>query len=391
MRVLGLALFLAGFSLWKPLAAAPMITVGNAVYFHVKADAEYQYLSNLTLSTDPNLVKDDSLFKFTPGLRLSLFEESDLTHFSFGVERSLLHFLTETFFNDEPWRLNMRAGYDGHPFSFSTGWNKAEMLQNISTASGFSSIRSNSEIVRTIAEQFNINFKFSFTQKTGMRTGLDWSVTDFTNPTYLDYDATSVPLSVFYKFTEKLESSIGYRYRFTEISSGTEHRDHYLNLKLLGHVTPKTDLQLTLGFQNRNSDYFGNPQSLDTNAFSANLGVNYQATGKIGLSAGLFRDFNIGSSLGETIEYTSANVGSNIQISPTFSFAGTASVWKADYSVITREDFGVNGRAGFTFAPTDSVWTFRTGYNFDWAEFDIFNSITEYTNHKVSLSTNWEY
>jgi hypothetical protein len=392
-RGLGMAICLFATQLSSvPVSSAPMVTLGDAVYLHVKADSEFQYNSNLTLATKRDDVIDDSLLKFTPALRISLFEESKLTRFNFGMERSLLHFLDESYLNDEPWRLNFNAGYDGYPFSFATAWNKAELLQNINNTDR----QFRGEIVRTVAEQFNVNFQVSFSPKTGMRTGLDFSRTDFASIHYQDYDTTSIPLNVFYKFTEKLEGALGYRYRLTESSYPSEHRDHYINANLLGHITPKMDVRFTLGFQNRNSEYFRFPPlSFDTNAFSANLGVDYQATGKIKLSAGLFRDFNVGSSLGETIQYTAFNAGSDILITPTFTFSTAASVWASDYSrpdptVPKRNDFGANGRVGFTFAPTDSVWTFRSSYAFDWAEFDLGN-VDEYTNHKISLSTTWEY
>ena len=394
MRKLATGLVFGAFTFVQSLSAAPMITVGDTVGIHVKAESDFQYLSNLTLSTIPSLVKDDALIKLTPGIGLTLFEDSQVTNFHFGAERSFVHFMNETVFNDEPWNLNFNAGYEGYPFGFSVHWDKEELLQNISNplgGGGGGGALSNSDIVQTIAEQFNVKFNLSFSPKTGFRSGLDWNVTDYSDFAYQDYNSLSFPLTVFYKITPKLETAVGYRYRNSEIANGSEHNDHYLNLNLMGQLTSKTHVQLTLGFQNRNSDYTTSTSSEDSNAFSTSLGVTYQLTEKIQLNAGAFRDFNVGSSIGESIQYTSANLGSQIQFTPTLAFGTKASVWGADYSQIDREDFGVHTTTSFSLAPIDSPWTFRAGYHYDWAEFDINGVTDEYVNHKISLSSAWEY
>lgn len=392
MRKLASFSICVALTLVQALHAAPMITIGDTVGIHVRAESDFQYLSNLTLSTTPSLAKDDALIKITPGVGLSLFDGSQVTQFHFGAERSFVHFMNETFFNDEPWNLNMNAGYAGYPFGFSLHWDKREQLQNISDPLGLGGgARSDTDIIQTISEQFNMKFDLSFSPKTGFRSGLDWNVTDFSDFAYQDYDSLTFPLTVFYKITPKLETAIGYRYRNTEIANGSEHNDHYLNLNLMGQLTTKTNVQLTLGFQNRNSDYVTVAASDDSNAFSTSLSVAYQLTEKIELNAGAFRDFNVGSSIGESIEYTSANLGSRILFTPTFSFATKVSVWGADYSQINRDDFGVNSNSVFTLAPIDSPWTFRGGYHYDWAEFDVSGVTDEYVNHKISLSSAWEY
>lgn len=159
-------------------------------------------------------------------------------------------------------------------------------------------------------------------------------------------------------------------------------------------MTSKTYLHLTFGFQNRNSDYVGFADSFSSNTFSSNLGVTYNATEKVKLEAGIFRDFNVGATAGESIEYTSAHIGSTFYFTPTVFLGTRASVWNADYSLVNRQDFGVNSRTTLTLAPNDSPWLFRAGYHYDWAEFDfsiVGRSPDEYTNHKISLSTAYEY
>jgi hypothetical protein len=159
-------------------------------------------------------------------------------------------------------------------------------------------------------------------------------------------------------------------------------------------MTQKTYLHLTFGFQNRNSDYVIFADSISNNTFSSNLGITYNATEKIKLEAGIFRDFNVSARAGaSSIEYTSANIGSTFYFTPSVFLGTRTSIWNADYSLFDRKDFGINSRTTLTLAPNDSPWLFRAGYHFDWAEFDLVvgKSPEEYTNHKISLSTVYEY
>lgn len=381
-------LFLTG----NALSSAPMITIGDTATIHVSAEAEFQYLSNVTLATDPAFVVDDALIKFTPGFSFGLFEDSQITDFAIGAERGILQFMDNTVFNDEPWGLYMNTKYKGYPFAFSMDWHKQEQLQNITSFPGLG--EPTNDILQTVVEDFQMNFDLSFSQKLGIRTGIQWHIQDFTNPIYLDSDLFALPITFFYKISPKLESSVGYRFRNVETGSSAEHSDHYINLNLIGQMTQKTYLHLTFGFQNRNSDYVGFADSISNNTFSSNLGITYNATEKIKLEAGIFRDFNVGATAGESIEYTSANIGSTFYFTPSVFLGTRTSIWNADYSLLERKDFGINSRTTLTLVPNDSPWLFRAGYHFDWAEFDfsvVGQSPDEYTNHKISLSTVYEY
>jgi hypothetical protein len=375
------------------LVSAPMITIGDTASIHVSAEAEFQYLSNVTLATDDAFIVDDAMFKFTPGFSFGLFEESQVTDFTIGANRGMLHFFDHTAFNEEPWGMYMHTGYKGYPFAFSMDWKKQEQLQNITSFPALGN--PTNDILQTIVEDFQMNFDLSFSPKLGIRTGVQWHITDYKDPIYLDSELFSLPLTFFYKISSKLESSVGYRFRTVESGTSSEHNDHYINLNLIGQVSSKTYLHLTLGFQNRNSDYVSFTDSISSNTFSANLGVTYNATEKLKLESGLFRDFNVGSVDGISVEYTSAYLGSTFYFTPTVFLGTKASVWTAQYdypnNIGERKDFGANSRTVLTLAPNDSPWLYRAGYHFDWAEFEISGSSDNYTNHKISLSTSYEY
>ena len=378
-------MLLAGVSLY----CAPMVSIGKHVGLHVEADLEIKSLSNITMAVHSENERSDLVFRFSPGLDFVLFEESSRFEFALGAKRSFIHFLEETDFNDEPWDLGVQTGYNGDLFGVGVFWSNKEVLQNIDFERN-GNARLENDIVHSNLENLGFKFHIAFSPKTGLRSGMTWNDTDYES--FNDLQSMTLPIDLFYKITPKLDSSIGYRYRMNRslgVSESTKYKDHYLNLSLLGHVTAKTDLQMVVGYQNRDSNNQVIAQG-QAHSLATNIQLKYMPTEKLHLNTGLFRDFSVGSKEGASIEVTSANAGFDIFFSEAVVLGTNIQVLHSKYST-GRKDLGANGGVTLTVQPRRSHWDFRSGYRYDWNEFKDLGKTLDYKNHNFTLGTSYRY
>ena len=383
------------------LYGAPMVSIGKHIGLHVEADLEIKSLSNITMAVDNDKARGDIVFQFTPGLDFVLFEESPRFEFSLGAKRSFIHFLEETDFNDEPWDLGFQTGYTGDLLGVGVFWSNKEALQNISSevpiVTAPTNARLENDIVHSSLENLGFQFHVAFSPKTGLRSGITWNDTDYAPDkhgieNFMDLQSMTLPIDLFYEITPKLESSIGYRYRGTQVDKGPKHKDHYLNISLLGHVTAKTDLQMVVGYQNRHFKYPvvvpGHKNT--THSLAANIQLKYMPTEKFHMNAGLFRDFSVGSKEGASIEISSANTGFDVFFSKAVVLGTNIQVRHSKYST-GRKDLGANGGVTLTVQPRRSHWDFRSSYRYDWSEFKASGTTFDYKNHNFTLGTSYRY
>ncbi len=387
-------LFIAGIR----LVGAPMVTLGKHAALHVEGDLELKSLSNITMAVDNKKARSDTIISFTPGLQFTLFEQSPHINFSLAARRSFIHFLDEDYFNEEPWNIAFQTGYNGDLFSLNAFYVTRETMQNISSEvyESPSNARLEDDIVQSTLENFGLNFHIAFSPKTGFRSGVTWTGTNYApdkngNDNFRDLKEMVIPFTLFYKVTPKLESSLGYRLRRNDVEKwpngdlGPKYTDHYLHVSLLGHVTAKTDVQVVVGYQNRNLRK-NDPQ----HSFATDVHWKFMATEKLHLRAGLFRDFSVGSKEGATIEISSANAGFDLLFNRALTLNTKGQIRHSEYST-GRKDLGVNGGATLTLKPSKSHWEFRTGYRYDWSEFKMSGDSYDYKNHNFSLGSSFLY
>lgn len=60
-----------------------------------------------------------------------------------------------------------------------------------------------------------------------------------------------MPINFYYKWTEKVELSVGYRYRDYQTQIGEDSTDHYLNVGARGKFSPKLTGEFTVGVTQR--------------------------------------------------------------------------------------------------------------------------------------------
>lgn len=376
--------------------SAPMISIGPHIAIHMEAEVEAKYLSNITMSVHNDQARDDTILTFTPGLELALFENSPHFELLFGAERDFVHFLDMGQFNDEPWALRFRTGYTGDLFSLKFNWDTRESLQNISSAAQTQTpfhFKYDDDIVVNDVDNLGLNFHIAFSPKTGLRSGFSMNDTAYgyasgKPDTLLDYETLAVPLDLFYEITPKLESILGYRYRRVSFANVAGYRDHYVNFGLIGDITAKSDLQVVLGYQNRNRPK--QPDTKTQHTFAANLNWKYMATERLHFNLGGSRDFGVGSGEGESIELSSAHAGLDLLFTESMILESGVQLMHSKYSS-GRKDLGGNAGTTFNVRPRNSSWEFQGGYRYDWNEFKASGTTYDYKNHNVILGTSWRY
>ena len=188
-----------------------------------------------------------------------------------------------------------------------------------------------------------------------------------------------IPLDLFYEITPKLESIIGYRYRKILLEKLPDHNDHYFNFGFVGDVTEKSDLRLTLGYQNR-----GRKGAKDKHSFTANLNWKYKATEKIHLNVGGNRDL-LAPVSAPSIEITGTHLGLDIFASHSLMLKTTAQSTAMVLVVRISEELS-------TLASTlNSEWEIYSGYRYDWNRFKQYGGAQHYKNHNITVGSSWRY
>ena len=114
------------------------------------------------------------------------------------------------------------------------------------------------------------------------------------------------------------------------------------------------------------------------------------ATEKLHLLLGVNRDFGVGSGGGDSIEISSANAGFDVLFTESVVFGSSAQLQHSKYSM-GRQDLGAGAGATLTIQPRNSHWAFRSGYRYDWTQFQDSGTTHDYKNHNVSLGTSYRY
>lgn len=342
--------------------AAPFISIADTVdvFFLGRVSADYR--TNLFNAPNKN---DDFVFTFTPGLEARIGRDSNATLSLIYKEDFLVY---HRFHGQNTHLANviLNGTYNSGPLKLDSGFSFRQTQTNTPdtfVAGGPSDVF----VQRDLYNAF-ITGKYDFSPKYWGKGGFRWNRTDYTNAyqfgnTFENSDIYTVPVDVFYRYSEKLSVGLGYRYRYTDtdgtpIRSGRHYSDHFFSLALEGELAPKLNATANIGYQ------FRDGSGGDHGQFGLDAALDYELTAKVNLFAGASHDFGT-SSTGSSQEILSGHIGANYQINSFLSAVGRYQYEDTKYSGTSsgRKDKTNYVNASLNYSP-NVYWTFSAGYGY---------------------------
>ena len=137
--------------------------------------------------------------------------------------------------------------YKLHLLNFNASF--AQLAQNIIGANLVGDI-ANRDVSNLTAKS-----EFGLYEKAKLAIGLVYDITDYKDVGFVDSNITTIPLDVYYEYSPKLDMSVGYQYRQTNLgSTGDDSSDNYFNIGARGEFTPKLNGQVRFGYTSRSYD-----------------------------------------------------------------------------------------------------------------------------------------
>ena len=188
----------------------------------------------------------------------------------------------------------------------------------------------------------NGGLRYNVNERWGFRVNGHWSDLAYDLERRSDQASSGYGLDFIYRYSEKLDFSLGYAY--SETSANLDTQDQTFRLQVEGELTPKLTGTLGLGFQNRETEFgdSGDPYVNVNLAWAVNERIEVAATGSIGF---------LTTSSGSSGQQSSTGLAASMALGG--SMTASAGV---RYSKTSYDNFGIDRTdEGLTFQ-TSLLW-----------------------------------
>ena len=317
--------------------------------------AELFVTGNLSARTDDNIFLsdldevDDTIFEISPGLKF-VFGQGAQTSGSLEVAESFTRYLDNNDLDDELLSSAFLAGYDDAKLKLDLNLSYRELNQSTRDVRGTSLVRRD-----TLGAAFDS--RISVSEKTSTGLGINFGDTDYKDPGYIDIEEFAIPFNYYYSLAEKVDLSVGLRYRETSLGGGSgDSTDYYYNVGAQGDFTPKFSGSVSVGFNQRKPDAGDDETSLGTEA-----SLRYLLTEKTSLGLAVSNDF---STSAEGISQKTFTVTPSVTSKFSAQWQGSLGLTYQKIEYFTgREDEYTDGRIAVSYIISENA-TVTLGYNY---------------------------
>lgn len=358
------------------LISASLVAGGQAAPFMAIGDgAELFITGNLGVRADDNIFNaknadSDLIFDIAPGVDLTFGKDAQL-------KGSLTLSLTFSNYSDNS-SLNTNLFNGDFVSRYDDG--KLKLGFNV----GFHELNQNSVDIRGLTRRdvFSTggNAEVEISQITSVGAGINFNHENYKRRGYTDSDALTVPIDFYYKWTPKMDLSLGYRYRDYRVDLGSDSTDHFFNIGARGEFSPKFTGKFAVGLNTRKLDRGGDDTQLGIDS-----SFSYEISPKTSLQFGATNDFGT-SPQGQQQKNLSLNGMVISKISEEWS-VNVGLSWRAiDYG--TRTDDFFEGVLSTTYIVNANV-RIVGGYTYRNYSSDI--AASEFKNNVFSVAANFRY
>lgn len=230
------------------------------------------------------------------------------------------------------------------------------------------------------------NAETEVSQITSAAAGFSFTHINYKRAGYGDSDDYTIPVDFYYKYSQKLDLSVGYRYRSYQTQIGLDSKDNFFNIGARGEFSPKLTGKVEAGWIQRQLSRGGNQDQ-----FGLDASLTYEISPKTSLNL-LASDAPDTSPQG--LQQKNLSFGGNLttNITEQWSVNGGLSYRGINYlqagTTPGRTDDYVEGSLGATYvvnAYTRIVGSYAYRHNSSKI------SSSEFTNNVFTLAANLRY
>lgn len=375
--------------------AAPFLAIGDGAELFVTGTLGVRvddniFLANSTKSAaiGPGEV-DDTIFDINPGLELTFGKNSTLKG-SLTLVDAFANYTDNSSLNTNLFSGDFRSNYDDGKMKlkFNTGFH--ELNQNDAVNQGL--VRRNQFVIGTSGE-------VEVSQITSVSAGVNFDHLQYRRAGYGNSDDLSVPLNFYYKWTPKIDLSVGYRYRNYETTApgGADSVDHYFNVGARGEFSPKLTGQFTVGVNTRKFTSTVEKKDKTETLPGIDGSLTYELSPKTTLTFGAGNDYGT-SPQGFQQKNFNLRTGATLALNEQWSLNGGLSFRSIEYyepvinnnvvSVPSHTDDYIEGTLGATYIVNTYV-KITGGYTYRSNDSDIIRS--DFKNSVFSIAASVRY
>jgi hypothetical protein len=354
--------------------AAPFMAVGDGAELFVTGKVGIRADDNITQSANE---ESDLIFDIAPGVELTFGKNAQLKG-ALTLVHEFSNYSDNSNLNTNLFSGKFTSNYDDGKLKLGFNTSFDEFNQNTSTTATGGTVTG---LTRRDVFSAGSDAEVEITQITKIGGGITFAHENYKRAGYTDSDVLTVPVNVYYRWTEKTDLSFGYRYRDTQLdSAGVDSQDHYFNVGARGNFSAKLSGKFSVGLNNRDLEV-----GSDRNEFGFDSSLTYELTAKSNLQFGLSKDYG-NSPQGQQQKNLSFNAAVTTELS---------SEWKANA--------GVTYRAIDYYSRTDDFFEFQLGATYVIStnaritggyKFTNYSSVlsgSEFKNNVFSIAANLRY
>lgn len=315
--------------------AAPFMAVGDGAELFVTSSLEVQFDDNIYLDTKNEV--DDTIMSFTPGVDL-VFGKGTATTGNFFYKEEIRRFSDNDQQDTELSNVGVKTKTDSGNSKFDFSASYAQLARNDND------LRATGLIVRRNVTSLDAGAEFELTGKSTLGVSASYEDTQYGPASYVDSQIFTLPADVYYKATEKLDWSFGYRYRNTDQDgSAVDFKDHFINLGARGEFTPKLTGQVRVGYNKRNFSVGAS----DDSGLGLDSSLSFAATDKTTLDLTLANDYDT-SGTGASFKVFRWGVTARSKVTNQLTLRASVNYSASEYA--KRDDDFLNGKVAVDYA-----------------------------------------
>lgn len=376
---------------WASLSqAAPFMAIGDGAELFLTGTLGVRVDDNIFLASglprDPNRPAsgtnrlneeiDDIIFDITPGVELTFGKDAQVK----GALILSLAFANYT--DNSDLNTTLFAG------DFVSRYDDGKMKLGFNV--GYHEVNQNSVEVRGLTRRdiftAGADGEVEISQITSIGAGLTFTHENYHPRSFSDSDDLTVPIDFYYKWTPKVDLSLGYRFRDHDMASlGNDSKDHFFNVGARGEFTPKLTGRAAVGINTRKIDGPASRGGGDETLLGADASFTYEMSPKTNLQAGISNDFGT-SPQGQQQKNLTLNGMVTSKISEEWTINAGLSWRSIDYG--SRTDDYLEGTLGTTYVVNANIRIIGAFVHRDYSS-DIRGS--EFKNNVFAVSAHFRY
>jgi len=277
LRILALSLAMASAA-----TAAPFLAVGDGAELFLTGTLGVRADDNVFLASNK---VSDVIFDINPGVDF-VFGKGSINQGNFRFTENIARDSQNSDLDTELANISFNSKYDDGKTKFGIVAAYNELNQNtVDTAN------TGNQLARRDVTKIKVDGETSVTAKSKIGAGAGYTNTNYKRAGYVDQTVTDVPLNYYYAVTSKVDLSLGFRYRHTDLQTGIDSKDYIYTIGARGDFTPKVSGSVAVGVGQRDFD-----SGSDKSIFSLDSSLDVAMTPKSTLRLTASNDFGVSAS-----------------------------------------------------------------------------------------------